>query len=130
MYMEVKYRERGRKYEKRIHNIPMIYALIGYRNDPSFLERMGCVPREDGSLDMNPITREVRTKFADATGYYALGAVASGEDRRNEEVIPRIIQSARQILFSDIVRANAVRYKGELNADAQKRADHFLSGVR
>ena len=116
---------------RQIPNVPIIFALIGYQNDPQLMKQLGCTLADDeGTVDFDVVTHRVRSAIG-GDRLYVLGSAASSKHNRNEEVIPGIMNAVGRIAFTDIVaahrnRPSAAQIRDEIAAKWQEIA-HLLS---
>lgn len=83
-----------------------LWVLIGYQGRPDVLTSYGCrVDPDTGRSVIDPMTGRVSTTLGDNGRMYAIGAVASRAEDRNQEVVPGIMRMVPQMLFADLIAA-------------------------
>ena len=94
----------GRK--KMVVDVPIIYALIGYQNDPKHMSDLGCtVDEESGFVQYDPLTHRVKSNLVGNPDRLYIAGAAGATENRNEEVIPGMMRSIQAIALAEIVAA-------------------------
>ncbi len=83
---------------------PIIYALIGYQNDPKLMRELGCIVDEkSGFVDYDPLTHRVKSNLPGNHDRLYIAGAAAATDNRNEEVIPGMMRSIQAIALAEII---------------------------